>query len=409
MQKELISNLVSQVRAAARECFPEVVGLRREIHRHPELSYEEFRTTAFIEQYLERLGIVPEPKLLPTGTVALIRGEAVAPGVRPRTLALRADIDALPVQEENRHDFCSTEPGRMHACGHDMHTAMLLGVSRVLSGMRHLLAGDVLLVFQPAEETAPGGAKPLIDAGLLERYRPEAIFGQHCFPSVPTGCIALCKGGFMAAADELYIDVHGLGGHASAPHKTKDPIVASAHIIAALQHLVSRVAPPHESAVVSIASINGGNTTNVIPAKVRMAGTMRTMSEEVRSQLHERFTRTVTRVADAFDVQADVEIRHGYPVLLNEPVMTDFAWNAGKEFLGEDHVLRSEPLMTAEDFAYYLQVCPGAFWQIGTGRGDGSPGNNLHAATYDPDEATLETGVGFMSYLALRFLSGSSD
>jgi amidohydrolase/hippurate hydrolase len=405
MQIEPFGDLASRVRQAAREIYPEVVGLRREIHRHPELSYQEFRTTAFIIEFLAGIGIEPEPRLLDTGVVALVRGTGEPVSGERRIVALRADIDALPVLEENSSGYCSDVAGCMHACGHDMHTAMLMGAAKVLSGLRSELKGDVLLIFQPAEEKAPGGAKPMIDAGLLERYHPSAIFAQHCFPSVPTGSIALCKGSFMAAADELYITVHGQGGHASAPHKTRDPILASAHIITALQHLVSRVAPPHEPAVLSIASINGGNATNVIPSKVSMSGTMRTMNESLRSLLHERLERTVRQVADAFDVEAELEIRTGYPVLFNHPAMTDFAWETGKEYLGDSRVNLSEPLMTAEDFAYYLRECPGAFWQIGTGVESPQPGNNLHSPTFNPDESTLETGVGLMSYLALRYLA----
>ncbi len=404
MQVDPSSTLAARIRQAAQEIYPEVVNLRREIHRHPELSCQEFRTTAFIREYLERLGIDPEPQLLETGVVAMLRGKAAPASGSRRTVALRADIDALPLQEENSHGFCSSTSGCMHACGHDMHSAMLLGAAKVLSGMVEELRGDVLLIFQPAEEKAPGGAKPLIEAGLLEKYHPSAIFAQHCFPSVPTGSIAMSKGSFMAAADELYITVTGQGGHASAPHRTRDPILASAHIVTALQHLVSRVAPPHESAVLSICSINGGYATNVIPGKVSMMGTMRTMNEELRSKLHERFERTIRQVADAFDVEAEVEIRTGYPVLYNDPAMTDLAWEAAREYLGDQRVLHSEPLMTAEDFAYYLQKCPGTFWQIGTGRAQMQPGNNLHSPTFDPDEASLETGVGLMSFLAIRYL-----
>jgi amidohydrolase/hippurate hydrolase len=405
MQSEVFSDLAARVRQAARELYPEVVGIRRTIHQHPELSYQEFRTTAFIKEYLAGIGIEAEPQLLETGIVAILRGSGSPATGERKTVALRADIDALPLQEENAHDYCSTAEGCMHACGHDMHTAMLLGTARILSAMRDELNGDVLLIFQPAEEKAPGGAKPMIDAGLISRYKPSAIFSQHCFPSVESGSIALCKGSFMAAADELYITVRGQGGHASAPHKARDPIVASAHIITALQHLVSRVAPPHEPAVLSICSINGGHATNVIPGKVTMSGTMRTMNEELRSLLHERFERVIRQVADAFDVEADVEILTGYPVLYNDPDMTDLAWEAGKEFLGDDRVNRSEPLMTAEDFAYYLRECPGSFWQIGTGVKNSGTGNHLHSSTFDPDEQALETGMGMMSYLALRFFA----
>ena len=405
MKDEDFSTLAATVREAARKVYPEVAVLRRHLHQHPELSYQEFQTTAYIKAYLAGLGIEAEPPLMETGVVAFLRGEGAVTGER-RTVALRADIDALPLQEENRHDFCSTVERCMHACGHDMHAAMLLGAATVLNGMKAELKGDVLLIFQPAEEKAPGGAKPLIEAGLLEKYNPSAIFAQHCFPSVKSGSIAMCKGAFMAAADELYITIHGQGGHASAPHKTRDPILASAHIITALQHLVSRVAPPHESAVLSIASINGGHATNIIPGKVTMMGTMRTMNEELRALLHEKFDRTVRQVAAAFDCEAEVEIVSGYPVLYNDPDMTDIAWEAGKEFLGDEKVHQSEKLMTAEDFAYYLRECPGSFWQLGTGLDGSAPGNLLHSPTFDPDEHALETGTGMMSYLALRYLTG---
>ena len=405
MKDEDFSTIAARVREAAHTIYPEVTALRRHLHQHPELSCQEFQTTAFIKEYLAGLGIEAEPPLMETGVVALLRGEGAVSGER-RTVALRADIDALPLQEENRHDFCSMVERCMHACGHDMHSAMLLGAATVLSGMKDALKGDVLLIFQPAEEKAPGGARPLIEAGLLKMYKPSAIFAQHCFPSVRSGSIAMCKGSFMAAADELYITIHGQGGHASAPHKTRDPILASAHIITALQHLVSRVAPPHESAVLSIASINGGHATNIIPGKVTMMGTMRTMNEELRALLHEKFDRTVKQVAAAFDCEAEVEIVTGYPVLYNDPAMTDIAWEAGKEYLGDDKVHKSEPLMTAEDFAYYLRECPGSFWQLGTGLEGSAPGNLLHSPTFDPDEQALETGMGMLSYLALRFLAG---
>ncbi|ACF11390.1 amidohydrolase [Chlorobaculum parvum NCIB 8327] len=404
MQNDELSILATRVREAAQRLYPDIAAVRRHLHMHPELSYQEFRTTAFIKEYLAKLGIEPEPQLLETGVVAVLRGTGAPESKERKTVALRADIDALPLQEENSHDFCSTEAGCMHACGHDMHTAMLLGAASVLSDMKDELNGDVLLIFQPAEEKAPGGAKPMIDAGLLKRYQPSAIFAQHCFSSVQSGSVAMCKGGFMAAADELYITVHGQGGHASSPHKTRDPILASAHIITALQHLVSRVAPPHEPAVLSIASINGGHATNIIPGKVTMQGTMRTMNEELRSLLHERFEKTVKQVAEAFEVEADVEIRFGYPVLYNDPDMTDLAWEAAKEYLGDENVHPSAPLMTAEDFAYYLRECPGSFWQLGTGLADDKPGNLLHSPTFNPDEHSLETGVGMMSYLALRYL-----
>lgn len=395
--------LSSRIREHAETIFSEVVGLRRDIHAHPELSYEETRTTALICDYLVNLGITPEPAMLGTGVVALIRSRKSTPGCR--LVALRADIDALPLNEENVHGFCSQEPGKMHACGHDMHAAMLLGAANILSSFSDELVGDVLLIFQPAEEKAPGGAKPLLDAGLFDRFNPSVVIGQHCFSTVEAGKVALCKGGFMAAADEFYITVNGQGGHASAPHRAADPVLAAAHIITAVQHLVSRVVPPNESAVVSISSIHGGNAPNVIPRQVTMSGTMRSMNEQVRSLLHEKLRTTVIHVAEGLGVEASLEIMNGYPVLYNDPSITDQASAICSEYLGEENVLACDPIMTAEDFAYFLQACPGTFWQIGTGTKDQQKENTLHSPVFNPDEKALLAGSGLLAYTAIRFLA----
>lgn len=402
MKKEYSDKLVERIQEHAAEIFSEVVALRRDIHLHPELSYEEVRTTALITDYLLGIGITPEPPLAKTGVVALIRGEHKSS--KRKVVALRADIDALPLNEENLHDFCSLESGKMHACGHDMHTAMLLGAAKIISRIKDQLEGDVLLIFQPAEEKAPGGAKPFLEAGLFKRFNPSVIIGQHCFPNVETGKVALCKGSFMAAADELYFTVTGQGGHASAPQKAADPVLAAAHIITAVQHLVSRVVPPHEPAVVSIASIHGGNAPNVIPRQVTMSGTMRTMNENVRSLVQDKLRQTVDHVARGLGVEGEVEIRKGYPVLYNDPKVTAQAETVCIEYLGKENVLVSEPIMTAEDFAYYLQECPGTFWQIGTGTLQHEKSNTLHSPTFNPEERALETGSGLLAYAACRLL-----
>jgi amidohydrolase len=402
MKNEHSIGLAKRIQDLAKEVFQEVVALRRDIHRHPELSYEEIRTTALITDYLLGIGIMPEVPLLETGVVALISG--MHKSSKGKVIALRADIDALPLNEENKHGFCSLESGKMHACGHDMHTAMLLGAAKILSRMKNELEGNVLLVFQPAEEKAPGGAKPFLDAGLFKRFKPSVIIGQHCFPNVETGKVALCKGSFMAAADELYFTVTGQGGHASAPHKAADPVLAAAHIITAVQHLVSRVVPPHEPAVVSIASIHGGNAPNVIPRQVTMSGTMRTMNEDVRSAVQEKLRQTVIHVARGLGTEGEVEIRKGYPVLYNDPTVTEQTEIICAEYLGKENVLESEPLMTAEDFAYYLQECPGTFWQIGTGMQQHEKSNTLHSPTFNPEEHALEIGSGLLAYAACRLL-----
>ena len=273
---------------------------------------------------------------------------------------------------------------------------------KFISEIKDQLEGDVLLVFQPAEEKAPGGAKPFLEAGLFKRFNPSVIIGQHCFPNVETGKVALCKGSFMAAADELYFTVTGQGGHASAPQKAADPVLAAAHIITAVQHLVSRVVPPHEPAVVSIASIHGGNAPNVIPRQVTMSGTMRTMNEDVRSLVQDKLRQTVDHVARGLGVEGEVEIRKGYPVLFNDPTVTEQAEIFAPSISEGKMCLMSEPIMTAEDFAYYLQECPGTFWQIGTGTLQHEKSNTLHSPTFNPEERALETGSGLLAYAACR-------
>ncbi len=400
------SAVIEKIRNRAGELNSEIIGIRRDIHRHPELSFQEFRTTALVREYLLRQGLKIEHDFLETGVVAVLEG-----GGQERSgknmVALRADIDALPLQEENSHDFCSAEKGKMHACGHDMHTAILLGTAAVLAEIRDVLPGDVLFVFQPAEEKAPGGARPLLEAGLFDHYKPSAIFALHCLPHLRAGKIALREGSLMAAADELYITVHGEGGHASAPHKAADPVLAAAHIITSLQHLVSRVASPYEPAVVSISSINGGNATNIIPGKVVMSGTLRTMNEELRALMHKRLRQNIEHIGKGMGVEAELDIVNGYPVLVNHPATTRALHQALVAYLGEDNVEECEPSMTAEDFSYYLQHCPGTFIQLGTGREKPEKGDTLHSPFFNPDESSIITGMGIMSYAAWSWLEST--
>ena len=400
------SAVIEKIRNRAGELNSEIIGIRRDIHRHPELSFQEFRTTALVREYLLRQGLKIEHDFLETGVVAVLEGGGQGkPG--GNMVALRADIDALPLQEENSHDFCSAEKGKMHACGHDMHTAILLGTAAVLAEIRDILPGDVLFVFQPAEEKAPGGARPLLEAGLFDHYKPSAIFALHCLPHLRAGKIALREGSLMAAADELYITVHGEGGHASAPHKAADPVLAAAHIITSLQHLVSRVASPYEPAVVSISSINGGNATNIIPGKVVMSGTLRTMNEELRTLMHERLRKNIEHIGKGMGVEAELDIVNGYPVLVNHPATTRALHQALVAYLGEDSVEECEPSMTAEDFSYYLQHCPGTFIQLGTGREEPEKGDTLHSPFFNPDESSIITGMGIMSYAAWSWLEST--
>ena len=394
--------VIERIREKVEELYSEIVEIRREIHRHPELSFKEFRTTALIRDYLLKLGLKIEHDFLETGAVALLEGGTENAG--RGLVALRADIDALPLQEENSHEFCSVENGIMHACGHDMHTAILLGTAAVLSEIKEELIGDVLFIFQPAEEKAPGGAQPLIEAGLFRRYHPSAIFGLHCFPHIQAGKVAFHEGGMMAAADELYITVEGEGGHASAPHKASDPVLAAAHIVTSVQHLVSRVASPYEPAVISISSINGGNATNIIPGKVTMSGTLRTMNEGLRALMQKRLKQNVEHIGKGMGVEAKLNIVDGYPVLVNHPETTREVRKSAIAYLGEESVEECDPVMTAEDFSYYLHHCPGTFIQLGSGREQPEKGDKLHSPFFNPDEKALGTGMGVMSYAAWNWL-----
>jgi len=400
---EVEQSLADRIRSSAESLFTGIRDIRRDIHRHPELSYEEFRTTALIEEYLRTLGLEISAPYLETGVVARLRGGRSRES--SPCIALRADIDALPLEEENGHEFCSQQAGCMHACGHDMHTAMLLGTASLLAGFAEELEGDILFIFQPAEEKAPGGAAPMIEAGLLRDYRPSMIFGIHCFPHIRSGNVALRSGSLMAAADELYITVDGQGGHASAPHKASDPILAAAQIITSLQYLTSKAASPYEPAVVSVSSIAAGHATNIIPSRAVMSGTMRTMNEELRADLQERLRQVVEHTAAAFGTKGELRIVKGYPVLQNDPEAVSIARSAAEEMLGADHVEESEPVMTAEDFSWFLRDCPGAYIQLGTGKADPVKGDMLHSPTFDPDESALRIGMEVLTATAIRALA----
>ncbi len=402
------THIKSHIATETDKIFSELVELRRDIHRHPELAYEEHRTSNLVIEHLTRLDaeIDIERHVAQTGVVAHLVGKKATPS--SKVIALRADLDALPMPEETSHHFKSTIEGKMHACGHDAHVASLLGVAKVLSSLQHELSGTVKFIFQPSEEKIPGGAKPMLDEGIFERRKPDAVFGQHCIPQVPVGKIGFYSGAMMAAADELYITVRGRGGHGSAPHRTADPIVAAVQLVTSLQTIISRNFPPGAPGVVTIAAINGGSATNIIPNEVKMMGTLRTMDESLRTLAHQRLEEIVHFTGKAMGVQADIEIRRGYPVLINDKSMTEFAWNAAREFLGDENAIQADAIMGAEDFAYFLQACPGSFWQLGVGNAARGITHNIHSTLFDIDEEALRVGTGFTSYLAWKFLHETS-
>ncbi len=383
---------------AARRRTDRLVEIRRAIHANPELAFEEFETARLAASVLEQAGIETRTGVATTGVVGLIRG-----GEGP-CVALRGDMDALPIQEETGLAFASQNPGRMHACGHDTHTTMALGAALILAELRDSLPGSVKVLLQPSEEKIPGGAPEMIDQGALEEPHVEAIFGQHVAPMIDAGHVGFCPGTMMASADELYITIRGTGGHGAMPHLSVDPILTACEVVTSLQKIVSRTLDPFRPGVLTIGRIEGGTTTNIIPDEVRLEGTFRAMDEGWRRATHERIARVVAGVCEGSGCTYDLEIRLGYPALENDPWATGFARDAARELLGADHVYAHPPIMAAEDFAYYLQKIPGTFWWIGAGSREQGCQGGLHNSRFTPDESILPLGSALLAWVAYRYL-----
>ena len=393
----------SEILRRAAELQQELVQIRRTIHATPELAFEEVETSRLVAERLERIGLVPR-RIARTGVITTIEGEH--PG---RCVALRADMDALPIQEETGLDFASRIPGRMHACGHDAHTAMALGAGMILRSLTPKLHGSVRLLFQPSEELIPGGAPSMIEEGGLADPEVSAIFGQHVMPLQRSGTFGFCPGAMMASADELYITIHGLSGHAAMPHRAIDPILTASEIVTSLQKIVSRSLDPFARGVLSITSIQGGDSTNIIPESVSMKGTLRSMDEAWREEAHRRIEGIVSGVATAVGCRYDLEIRRGYPVLVTDAEITAQARGYADELLGSDGTFAAEPLMVAEDFSYYLREVPGTFWWIGAGEPAQGCVAGLHNARFTIDESILATGAAMLAWNAWRYLEDHRD
>ena len=394
-----------RIKKLADDVFPEVVRLRRRIHQHPELAFEEHETTRLVKETLAPLdGIKIREGVAQTGIVATLDGKKDGP-----PLLLRADMDALPIQEETGLDFASDNDGVMHACGHDVHTASLLGTAMILNEMRGELAGTVRLLFQPSEEKLPGGAKAMIADGALADHAhgpaPQSVFGQHVAPDLDAGNIGVRPGMYMASADEVYVSVRAEGGHAASPHELRgDAVVAAAHVVTALQSVVSRHRPPGVPGVLTLGRVTTpGGATNVIPEAVHLEGTLRAMDEDWRTQAHERIEQIATRTAEAHGADAEVEVKSGYPALYNHEQESQLVRAAARDYVGEEHTVDLDRWYAGEDFAYYLQERPGAFYRLGTRSADETRAHGLHTPRFDVDEEALRTGAGFMAFLALRY------
>lgn len=392
-----------KVRQLAKDIHEDTVSMRRHLHQHPELSFQEHQTAAFVKAKLDELSI-PYQTMADTGVVGEITGELPAPG---RVVALRADMDALPIQEVDGRPYGSQNAGVMHACGHDAHTSSLLAAARILKQLTPHFGGTVRLIFQPGEEKLPGGASLMIRDGVLENPRPEAVVGQHVMPMLPVGKVGFRAGKYMASSDELYMTVTGRGGHGAQPQQNIDPVVITAHIITALQQVVSRFADPRMPSVLSFGKVIAEGATNVIPNEVCLEGTFRTMDETWRQEAHQRMRKIAEGIADSMGGSCDLEIRAGYPFLVNEEKLTLQTRDFAEEYLGAENVLDLDIWMAAEDFAYYSQVADACFYRLGTGNAARGITAAVHTPGFDIDEASLEIGAGLFAYIALRRLGAS--
>jgi hippurate hydrolase len=378
----------------AKEFAPAQIAVRHHLHANPELSYQEFQTVAYVKAQLSEMGIASEEKAT-TGLVAVIEG--VNPG--SRIIALRADMDALPIQEENDVPYKSTVAGVMHACGHDVHTSILLGAAKILLATKDSWEGTVKLFFQPGEEKNPGGASYMIRDGALQNPAPEAIVALHVHPGLDTGKLSFRKGRVMASADEIYMTIKGPGGHAASPHLAPDTILIASQVIVSLQQIISRNRNPVSPSVLSICSVQGGNTTNVIPSEVKLMGTFRAMDETWRYQAHELITKTAKGVAESMGATIDILIDVGYPTVDNDPAFTDIAWKLADDYMGANNVLETEMRMGAEDFGYYSQQIPGCFFRLGVRNEAAGIVHNVHTPHFNIDESAIEIGMGMMAWI----------
>ena len=389
--------MIERIKALVREISGEIIDIRRQIHRNPELSFEEYETAKVISDFLMSWEIEHET-IAETGVVALIKGR----NPEKKTIALRADIDALPIQESNNVSYCSLNAGVMHACGHDAHAAMLLGAAKVLNQLRDEFEGTIKLIFQPGEEKLPGGASIMIENGVLEDV--DVIIAQHVFPELPCGEVGFHAGEFMASCDEINITISGKGGHAAKINERSNTTVAAAKILCAISELSSEFNKEERKnpIIIAFGSFIADGTYNVIPDKVSLKGTMRTFDENDRKMVKDKIKQICDEVADSFGVQAELFIEEGYPVLINDVNLTESLMSGAKSFMGEEKVKAIPQLMTAEDFAWYSHKTKACMFRIGTSNVEKGIVSKQHTPTFDIDEDALEIGVGLMAWLALK-------
>jgi amidohydrolase len=394
-------NLEEKIKELSDRHYRYTVDIRRHLHKHPELSFHEFKTSEYVSQKLKEAGISFKDGVAGTGILGIIEGK----NPTKKTIALRADMDALPIVEQNNVEYKSQNQGVMHACGHDAHTASLLGVATILNELRDQFEGTIKLIFQPGEEKLPGGASMMIKEGVLKNPTPTSVIGQHVMPLIPAGKVGFRSGIYMASTDELYLTVKGKGGHGAMPHLNIDPVLITSHLIVAMQQIVSRVANPTVPSVLSFGKVIAEGATNVIPNEVYIEGTFRTLDEKWRSEAHERMLELANGLVKSMGGELSFEIRKGYPALINNEELTARLKEDAINFLGKENVLDLDIWMAAEDFAFYSQEADACFYRLGTRNEARGITSSVHTPTFDIEEESLKTGIGLMSWLAIKELA----
>lgn len=392
--------MIEQIKSLSKSFLPSIIGIRRHIHANPELSFEEEETSRYIIEHLKSWGIAYESNIGGHGILATIKGNLPGSGV----IALRGDMDALPIQETTELSFRSTKNGVMHACGHDVHTASLLGALKILNEIKDSWGGTIQGIFQPAEEMLPGGASLMLEAGVFKHQAPNEIFGQHVFPELEAGKVGFRAGAYMASTDEIYVRIIGKGGHGAKPDQVIDPILIGSHLLVALQQVSSRWSNPQIPTVLSFGKFTANGATNVIPNEVQLEGTFRTFDEEWRHEAHERILTLAKNLVEGMGGKIEMRIERGYPVLHNNEALTERARLNAVEYLGSDNVVDLDKRTTAEDFAYFAQAYPSCFYRLGTASEDGSCSSPVHNSNFQVNEHALEVGMGLMAYHAVQEL-----